>query len=150
MNAIVLVIIGLGAMTLGYRFYSKFIAEKIYRLDPHFETPAHAMRDDVDYVPTHRFVLWGHHFTAVAGAAPIVGPAVAIIWGWVPAFIWVVLGTIFFSGVHDFGSIWASVRNKARSIGALTGDVVSQRSRTIFMIVIFLLLLLVQEEDQEE
>lgn len=143
MNAIVLVIIGLGAMTLGYRFYSKFIAEKIYRLDPHFETPAHAMRDDVDYVPTHRFVLWGHHFTAVAGAAPIVGPAVAIIWGWVPAFIWVVLGTIFFSGVHDFGSIWASVRNKARSIGALTGDVVSQRSRTIFMIVIFLLLLLV-------
>ena len=78
MNAIVLVIIGLGAMTLGYRFYSKFIAEKIYRLDPHFETPAHAMRDDVDYVPTHRFVLWGHHFTAVAGAAPIVGPAVAM------------------------------------------------------------------------
>ena len=143
MNAIVLVIVGLGAMTLGYRFYSKFIAEKIYRLDPHFETPAHTMRDDVDYVPTHRFVLWGHHFTAVAGAAPIVGPAVAIIWGWVPAFLWVIFGTIFFSGVHDFGSIWASVRNKGRSIGALTGDVVSQRSRTIFMIVIFLLLLLV-------
>ncbi len=143
MNAIVLVIVGLGAMTLGYRFYSKFIAEKIYRLDPHFETPAHTMRDDVDYVPTHRFVLWGHHFTAVAGAAPIVGPAVAIIWGWVPAFLWVIFGTIFFSGVHDFGSIWASVRNKGRSIGALTGDVVSQRSRTIFMIVIFVLLLLV-------
>jgi carbon starvation protein len=143
MHAIVLVIVGLGAMTLGYRFYSKFIAEKIYRLDPHFETPAHTMRDDVDYVPTHRFVLWGHHFTAVAGAAPIVGPAVAIIWGWVPAFLWVIFGTIFFSGVHDFGSIWASVRNKGRSIGALTGDVVSQRSRTIFMIVIFVLLLLV-------
>ena len=143
MHAIVLVIVGLGAMTLGYRFYSKFIAEKIYRLDPHFETPAHTMRDDVDYVPTHRFVLWGHHFTAVAGAAPIVGPAVALIWGWVPAFLWVIFGTIFFSGVHDFGSIWASVRNKGRSIGALTGDVVSQRSRTIFMIVIFLLLLLV-------
>ena len=143
MHAIVLVIVGLGAMTLGYRFYSKFIAEKIYRLDPHFETPAHTMRDDVDYVPTHRFVLWGHHFTAVAGAAPIVGPAVAIIWGWVPAFLWVVFGTIFFSGVHDFGSIWASVRNKGRSIGSLTGDVVSQRSRTIFMIVIFVLLLLV-------
>ncbi len=143
MNAIILVVIGVVFVSLGYVFYSKFIAEKIYRLDPHFETPAHAMRDDVDYVPTHRFVLWGHHFTAVAGAAPIVGPAVAIIWGWVPAFLWVVLGTIFFSGVHDFGSIWASVRNKARSIGALTGDVVSQRSRTIFMIVIFLLLLLV-------
>ena len=130
-------------MVLGYRFYSKFIAEKIYRLDPAFTTPAHAMRDDVDYVPTHRFVLWGHHFTAVAGAAPIVGPAIAVIWGWLPAFLWVVLGTIFFAGVHDFGAIWASVRNRARSVGALTGDVVSQRSRVLFMIVIFLLLLMV-------
>ncbi len=143
MNAIVLAVLGLGAMFLGYRFYSKFIAEKIYRLDPDFATPAHAMRDDVDYVPTHRVVLWGHHFTAVAGAAPIIGPGIAVIWGWLPAFLWVVFGTIFFAGVHDFGAIWASVRNRARSIGALTGDVVTQRSRTIFMIVIFLLLLMV-------
>jgi carbon starvation protein len=143
MSAVILAVVGLGAMFLGYRFYSKFIAEKIYRLDPDFVTPAHAMRDDVDYVPTHRFVLWGHHFTAVAGAAPIVGPGIAVIWGWGPAFVWVVLGTIFFAGVHDFGAIWASVRNRAKSVGALTGDVVSQRSRTLFMIVIFLLLLMV-------
>jgi carbon starvation protein len=143
MNAVVLAIVGLGAMFLGYRFYSKFIAEKIYQLDPEFVTPAHSMRDDVDYVPTNRVVLWGHHFTAVAGASPIVGPAIAIIWGWVPAFLWVVLGTIFFAGVHDFGAIWASVRSRARSIGSLTGDVVSPRSRTLFMIVIFLLLLMV-------
>ena len=101
------------------------------------------MRDDIDYIPTNRFVLWGHHFTTVAGAAPIVGPGIAVIWGWVPAFLWVVLGTILFSGVHDFGSIWASIRNKARSMGSLTGDVVSQRARTLFMIVIFLLLLMV-------
>jgi carbon starvation protein len=130
-------------MFLGFRFYSKFIAEQIYRLDPHFVTPAHAMRDNVDYVPTHRFVLWGHHFTAIAGAAPIIGPGIAVIWGWVPAFLWVVFGTIFFAGVHDFGAIWASVRNRARSVGALTGEVVSLRSRTVFMIVIFLLLLMV-------
>ena len=101
------------------------------------------MRDDIDYIPTNRTVLWGHHFTTVAGAAPIVGPGIAVIWGWVPAFLWVVLGTILFSGIHDFGSIWASIRNKARSMGALTGDVVSQRARTLFMIVIFLLLLMV-------
>jgi carbon starvation protein len=101
------------------------------------------MRDNIDYVPTHRFVLWGHHFTAVAGAAPIIGPAIAIIWGWLPAFLWVLIGTIFFAGVHDFGAIWASVRNKARSVGALTGDVVGQRARNLFMIVIFLLLLMV-------
>ena len=143
MNAAALAVVGLSALYLGYRFYSKFIAERIYRLDPGFETPAHAMRDDVDYVPTNRFVLWGHHFTAVAGAAPIIGPGIAVIWGWLPAFLWVVLGTMFFAGVHDFGAIWASIRNQARSVGSLTGDVVSHRARTLFMIVIFLLLLMV-------
>ena len=101
------------------------------------------MRDDIDYVPTNRLVLWGHHFTAVAGAAPIIGPGIAVIWGWLPAFIWVVLGTMFFAGVHDFGAVWASVRHKARSVGSLTGDVVSARARTLFMIVIFFLLLMV-------
>ena len=120
MNAVVLAITGLVAVFAGYRFYSRFIAEQIYRLDPDFETPSHAMRDDIDYVPTNKFVLWGHHFTAVAGAAPIIGPGIAVIWGWLPAFIWVVVGTIFFAGVHDFGAIWASVRNKAQSVGSLT------------------------------
>jgi len=130
-------------MALGYFVYSKFIAEKIYQLDPDFKTPAHEFEDGIDYVPTNRFVLWGHHFTSVAGAAPIVGPAIAVIWGWAPAFLWVVFGTIFFAGIHDFGAIWASVRNKAKSVGALTGDVVGKRARSIFMIVIFLVLLMV-------
>ena len=130
-------------MFVGYRFYSKFIADKIYQLDPDFETPAHSMRDDIDYIPTNRVVLWGHHFTAVAGAAPIIGPGIAVIWGWLPAFLWVVFGTMFFAGVHDFGSVWASVRNKAKSVGALTGDVVSPRARTLFMIVVFFLLMMV-------
>ncbi|WP_148254886.1 carbon starvation CstA family protein [Aidingimonas lacisalsi] len=143
MSAIVLLVIGLGAMALGYFVYSKFIAEKIFRLDPDFRTPSYEYEDGVDYVPTNRFVLWGHHFTSVAGAAPIVGPAIAVIWGWLPAFLWVILGTIFFAGVHDAGAIWASVRNKARSIGALTGDVVGKRARSLFMVVIFLVLLMV-------
>ena len=138
-----LAVIGLVGLFLGYRFYSKFIAEKIYQLDPNFKTPAHTMRDDIDYVPTNRIVLWGHHFTAVAGAAPIIGPSIAVIWGWLPAFLWVVFGTMFFAGVHDFGAIWASIRNQAKSVGSLTGDVVSPRARTLFMIVIFLLLLMV-------
>ncbi|MGP9663323.1 carbon starvation CstA family protein [Halomonas sp. AOP22-C1-8] len=143
MSAVILLLIGLGAMALGYVLYSKFIAQKIYQLDPDFKTPAHEFEDGIDYVPTNRFVLWGHHFTSVAGAAPIVGPAIAVIWGWAPAFLWVVFGTIFFAGVHDFGAIWASVRNKAKSVGALTGDVVGKRARSIFMIVIFLVLLMV-------
>lgn len=143
MNAIAMMLLGLGAMLLGYLFYSKFIAEKIYRLDPNFKTPAHEFEDGVDFVPTNKYVLWGHHFTSVAGAAPIIGPAIAVIWGWVPAFLWVVFGTIFFAGVHDAGAIWASNRNKAKSIGALTGDVVGKRARNLFMIVIFLVLLMV-------
>ena len=143
MNAVVLAAIGLVAVFAGYRFYSRFMAEKIYRLDPDFETPSHAMRDDIDYVPTNRVVLWGHHFTAVAGAAPIIGPSIAVVWGWLPAFLWVVIGTMFFAGVHDFGAIWASVRNKALSVGSLTGEVVSHRARNLFMIVVFFLLLMV-------
>jgi len=143
MNAILLMLMGLGAMALGYFVYSKFICEKIFKVDPNFRTPAHEMQDGVDYVPTNKYILWGHHFTSVAGAAPIIGPAIAVIWGWVPAFLWVVFGTIFFAGVHDAGAIWASSRNKAKSIGALTGDIVGNRARSIFMIVIFLVLLMV-------
>ncbi|WP_258868254.1 carbon starvation protein A [Alkalilimnicola ehrlichii] len=143
MSAIIVMLAGLGAMALGYLFYSKFIAERIFRLDPNYRTPAHEFEDGVDYVPTNRYILWGHHFTSVAGAAPIVGPAVAVIWGWGPAFLWVVLGTIFFAGVHDAGAIWASVRNKAKSIGAVTGELVGSRARALFMIVIFLVLLMV-------
>ena len=143
MSAILLLVLGLGGMAAGYFVYSRFIAEKIYKLDPDFRTPAHEFEDGVDFVPTNRFVLWGHHFTSVAGAAPIVGPAIAVIWGWLPAFLWVVLGTIFFAGVHDSGAIWASVRNRAKSVGALTGEVVGGRERSVFMIVIFLVLLMV-------
>ena len=143
MSAIVLLLLGLGGMAAGYLFYSRFIASRIYKLDPAFRTPAHEFEDGVDFVPTNRFVLWGHHFTSVAGAAPIVGPAIAVIWGWLPAFVWVVLGTVFFAGVHDSGALWASVRNRAKSVGALTGEVVGYRARTVFMIVIFLVLLMV-------
>ncbi|MEQ5856079.1 carbon starvation protein A [Halomonas sp. EF61] len=143
MSAVIVLVLGLAAMALGYFIYSKFIAEKVLKLSKDFVTPAHEFEDGVDFVPTNRYVLWGHHFTSVAGAAPIVGPAIAVIWGWVPAFLWVIFGTIFFAGVHDAGAIWASVRNKAKSVGALTGEVVGTRARSIFMIVIFLLLLMV-------
>lgn len=143
MSAIALLLVGLVAMTLGYVFYSKFIAERIYRLDPNYRTPAHTMRDGVDYVPTNKFVLWGHHFTSVAGAAPIVGPAIAVIWGWGPAFAWVVFGTIFFAGVHDFGALWASARSRGQSVGMLSGRLIGSRGRSLFLVVIFLVLLMV-------
>jgi carbon starvation protein len=143
MSSITLMLVGLGMIAAGYLFYSKFIAERIYRLDPDFRTPAHEFRDGIDFVPTNKYILWGHHFTSVAGAAPIVGPAIAVIWGWGPAFAWVIFGTIFFAGVHDFGALWASVRNKGKSIGTLTGNVIGARARNLFLVVIFLLLLMV-------
>ena len=127
----------------GYLLYSRFLANRVFRLDPAFRTPAHTERDGIDYVPTNKFVLWGHHFTSVAGAAPIVGPAIAVIWGWVPAFLWVTLGTVFFAGMHDMGALWASQRNRGRSIGALSARYIGARGSTLFMVVIFLLLLMV-------
>ncbi|SUA52813.1 Carbon starvation protein A [Oligella urethralis] len=143
MNSFIILVIGLLLMALGYFVYGRFIAQKILALDPDFNTPSHEFNDGVDFVPTNKYVLWGHHFTSVAGAAPIVGPAVAVIWGWLPAFLWVVLGTIFFAGVHDMSAVWASVRNKGRSIGAVSGIVLNKRVRALFSIVIFLLLLMV-------
>jgi carbon starvation protein len=143
MSSVFLVVFGLIGFSFGWFVYSKFIAEKIYRLDPNYETPAHKFNDGVDYVPTNKFVLWGAHFTAVAGAAPIVGPAAAVYYGWVPAILWVVLGSIFFAGVHDMGALWASNRHGAKSIGALSESLIGKRASALFMVIIFLLLVLV-------
>lgn len=143
MPAFFLIVMALVAFYLGYRFYSRYLAEKVYALDPNFRTPAHEMRDGVDFVPTHKHVLLGHHFTSVAGAAPIVGPAIAVYWGWLPALTWVILGTIFAAGVHDLGSIVVSARNRGQNIGTLSGKVISARASTLFLLIIFFLLTLV-------
>ena len=142
-NSLVLAIIGVAMMLGGYFLYSRFLSKKIYKLNAEFKTPSHEFNDGVDYVPTNRYVLWGHHFTSVAGAAPIVGPAVAVIWGWLPAFLWVTLGTIFLAGMHDFGSLWASIRNRGQSMGTLSERYIGARGRNLFLVVIFLLLLMV-------
>ncbi|NOU52589.1 carbon starvation protein A [Pseudoalteromonas sp. JBTF-M23] len=138
-----IVLFGIIGMLFGWFVYSKFIAEKIFKMDDNFVTPAHELNDGVDFVPTNKVVLWGHHFTSVAGAAPIVGPAIAVYWGWVPAVLWVVIGTIFFAGVHDMGALWASARHKGKSMGALSETVIGKRTRALFMIVVFLVLLMV-------
>ncbi|MEX0720551.1 MAG: carbon starvation protein A [Balneolaceae bacterium] len=128
---------------IGYRYYSKFLAEKIYQLNPDFMTPAHEFKDDVDYVPANKFVLLGHHFTSIAGAAPIVGPAIAVYWGWVPAMLWVVIGTIFAAGVHDFGTMVLSVRNKGQSVGTLADKLIGSRAKLLFLFIILILVLMV-------
>ncbi|EID52944.1 carbon starvation CstA family protein [Saccharomonospora xinjiangensis] len=128
---------------LGYRYYSAYLATKVFALDPAFVTPAHSMRDDIDFMPTNKHVLFGHHFTSVAGAAPIVGPAIGVYWGWGPALAWIIVGTIFAAGVHDFGSLAVSVRHRAKSIGTLAKEVVNKRARALFLVIIFFLLTLV-------
>lgn len=143
MNAVFLIIIGMAMFAFGWFVYSKFVAEKIYQLQEDFVTPAHELRDDIDYVPTNKYVLWGHHFTAVAGAAPIVGPAVAVYWGWLPAFLWVTIGTVFFAGIHDSGALWASVRHKGKSMGSVCAEVVGENVAQLLLVVIFLVLIMV-------
>ncbi|UNK72200.1 carbon starvation protein A [Microbacterium sp. H1-D42] len=143
MSPVLLMLIGLAIFAAGYVFYSRYLGKSIFRLDRAFKTPAHELNDGVDYVPTNKFILWGHHFTSVAGAAPIVGPAIAVIWGWLPAFLWVTIGTVFFAGMHDLGALWASNRNKGRSIGALSERYIGKRGASLFLVVIFLLLLMV-------
>ncbi len=143
MTSWVLALFAFAAFFAGYRFYSKYLAEQVFRLDPDFTTPAHRFNDGIDFVPTNRFVLWGHHFTSVAGAAPIVGPAIAMIWGWGPALAWVLVGTVFIAGIHDFGTLWASARNRGVSMGAIARNVISPRAFNLFLLIIFFLMLMV-------
>ena len=137
MSSIALLIVGLAAFITGYMIYSRFVAEKIYRLDPDFVTPAHEFEDGVDFVPTNRHILFGHHFTSVAGAAPIVGPAIAVIWGWFPALVWVVLGACLVGCVHDFSALVLSVRSKGLSVGQVAESLLGPRGRTLFHFIIF-------------
>ena len=140
MSPILAVVIAFFVYFLGYRFYSKFLSEKIFRLSgKDVLTPAHTFKDGVDYVPTKPSVLFGHHYASIAGLAPILGPAVAVIWGWFPAMVWIVLGGIFIGCVHDFGSLVVSIRNKGNSIGQVAEDVIGKRARSLFHVIIFFL-----------
>lgn len=140
MNAAVVAAFGLICFALAYRFYGGFLARTVYQTeDPDFVTPAHELEDGSDYVPCPSEVLWGHHFTSIAGLAPLVGPAVAVIWGWVPAVLWVVLGTTFIGAVHDYGCLTISAKNGGRSIADLTGGVLGKRARALFLTLVFFL-----------
>jgi len=144
MSSVVLVLFGLGIFFLGYRFYSHFIGNRIYEInDLDLITPAHEFEDGVDYLPTKRHILFGHHFTSIAGAAPIIGPCIAAYWGWLPAFVWVVLGTVFMGAVHDFGALVISIKEKGRSIADITASVISRRTRIMFLIFVMMLIWLV-------
>lgn len=127
---------------IAYRTYGRFLSTRILGLDAQRITPAHTKTDGVDYVPTHPGVLFGHHFASIAGLGPIVGPAIAVMWGWGPALLWVIFGSIFLGAVHDLATLYASLRHEGRGIGDLTDEVIGPRARILFLIIIFFLLAL--------
>ena len=143
MTAIVVASGCLIALALGYRFYSAYLTHTVFRLEASEPVPAVEYEDGVDYVPTKAEVLWGHHFASIAGAAPILGPAMAIVWGWVPALLWVVGGVIFMGAAHDFGALVLSIRHKGLTIGSLASTYISPRARVLFLLIIFFLIWLV-------
>jgi carbon starvation protein len=140
---LVVALIALGGLFLGYRFYGRYLADKIWGLRDDETVPSTEFEDGVDYVPTDKHVLWGHHFASIAGAAPILGPAMAIVWGWVPAMIWIVLGVVFMGAAHDFGALVLSIRHDGKSVGSLAERFIGPRARLLFLLVIFFLIWMV-------
>ncbi|MBW6463705.1 MAG: carbon starvation protein A, partial [Firmicutes bacterium] len=143
MHALLFVVVALVLYYLSYRFYATFLSEKIWKLNPETETPAYKYEDDFEFVPTDKPVVMGHHFTSIAGAAPIVGPIVAAIWGWLPALLWIIFGTIFIGAVHDLGALVASLRHDGRGIADFLKDLLGKRAMQLMYIVVFFLLVLV-------
>ncbi|MBC8175680.1 MAG: carbon starvation protein A [Candidatus Marinimicrobia bacterium] len=143
MSSLLIACIVFAGYIVAYHTYGKFLAQKIFKVDPEATCPSETLRDNIDFVPTNKHVLFGHHFTSIAGLGPIVGPAIAIIWGWVPAVLWVFFGSIFMGAVHDFGSMIVSIRGKGRSIGDLASGIINSRVRTLFLLIIFFELLIV-------
>ncbi|MCF6312078.1 MAG: carbon starvation protein A [Verrucomicrobiales bacterium] len=138
--------IALGSIVLyliAYHTYGKWLARKIFKLDPNAVVPSVALNDDKDFVPTDKSIIFGHHFTSIAGTGPIVGPALAVIWGWVPALLWVLFGSVLIGAVHDFGSLVVSMRNRGQTVGDIAGRVLTPRTRVLFLSILFMALTIV-------
>ena len=143
MNTLVLVLISIAVLLCGYIFYGRWLCKQWGVGESKEETPAHTMEDGVDYVPAKAPVLMGHHFSSIAGAGPITGPINAALFGWLPVVLWILVGGIFFGGVHDFGALYASLRHKGQSIGEVISANMSKRAKRLFLIFAYLTLLLV-------
>ncbi len=143
MNTLVLVLISVAILAGGYLFYGRWLCRQWGVGENSGATPAHTMEDGVDYVPAKAPVLMGHHFSSIAGAGPITGPIGAAMFGWLPVTLWVLVGGIFFGGVHDFGALFASIRHNGQSIGEVISANMSRRAKRLFLIFAYLTLLLV-------
>lgn len=142
MNAVIILLAGLAILIIAYLTYGKWLAKQ-WGIDVSRATPAHEMQDGRDYVPASAPVLLGHHFSSIAGAGPINGPIQAAVFGWVPVVLWILVGGIFFGAVHDFGALFASIRNKGQSIGEVISESIGSRAKKLFLIFAYLTLILV-------
>ena len=142
MSPLLAALICIAAYVVAYRVYARFLAERVFAIDPARPTPAVRYRDEIDYVPANRYVLFGHQYASITGLSPMLGPAIAVIWGWLPAMLWVVIGAIFVGAVHDFGALVVSIRARGMSLGKVTENLVGPRGKTLFHLVIFFLIAL--------
>ncbi len=140
MGAVGVTILCLIGFFLAYHLYAKHLARNVFQLRPDRTTPAHELRDGIDYVPANRYVLFGHHFASVAGLSPMLGPAIAVIWGWLPGLLWVFFGGILIGAVHDFGALVISIRARGLSVGKVAEAIIGRRAKTMFHILIFFLI----------
>ncbi len=138
MNTLLIAILSGVGFIIAYHTYGRWLGGRIFNLATDNTCPSERLKDDVDYVPTRRSIVFGHHFTSIAGTGPIVGPAIGVLWGWLPALLWVVFGSIFIGAVHDFGSLLVSLRNNGQTIGDVAGRLLNRRVRLLFMIVLFI------------
>ena len=128
---------------VAYHTYGRWLGRKIFKLSADWVCPSLRLNDGNDYVPTPKSVVFGHHFTSIAGTGPIVGPAIAIMWGWLPALLWVVFGSIFIGAVHDLGSLVVSLRNNGQTVGDIAGRLINRRVRLLFLLILFMALTIV-------
>ncbi|MGD9301164.1 MAG: carbon starvation protein A [Desulfobacterales bacterium] len=138
MGALAIMVLAFAGYIVMYQLYGKYIGRKIFALSGEVKTPSQELEDGRDYVPTKKEIIFGHHFTSIAGTGPIVGPAIAIIWGWVPAMLWIFLGSIIMGAVHDFGALIISMRNQGKSISEYTAKYVNDRTKFLFFLIVFL------------
>jgi carbon starvation protein len=138
MGALAIMVLAFAGYIIMYQLYGKYIGRKIFALSGEVKTPSRELEDGRDYVPTKKEIIFGHHFTSIAGTGPIVGPAIAIIWGWVPALLWIFLGSIIMGAVHDLGALIISMRNQGKSISEYTAKYVNDRTKFLFFLIVFL------------
>ena len=143
MTTLLIAVLAFVGYIIAYHTYGRWIARRVFVLDPEAVVPSRELRDDVDYVPTRKEVIFGHHFTSIAGTGPIVGPAIAVFWGWLPALLWVVFGSIFIGAVHDFSALVISLRNRGQTVGEIAGRIITPRAKILFLLILFFALTIV-------